>query len=539
MIIGNNGNPINIGTGLSQNTSVGYRVDSTSPWYTLMSRKWEKINTLLGGTEAMRAAGVKYMPQFPFEPDDLYEYRRKAAVLTNFFRHMAEQMVGKIFSKQIEIKTQVPQELLNDIDRQGSSIHSFARQICFDLVTKGMAHVFVDYPVVEGRLTRKQVRESNIRPFWVHVHPDNLFAAATSRFNDHDNLSQVRWFEVASEVAGFEEREYKRIRVITEKLLQDESGDYITDENGRPIISGLEYQIWEDTYGRLFPPRSQNGLPPASSGGYALVKRGDFGLSTIPLVTSFSDRIGFYQSTIPLEDVAMLNILHWQQASDLNNIIRLSQAPLWFVKGFPEKPDTKGANVVYFVEGDGDAIQYADMKYVEPSGTGIEAGEKALQRIINDAQMIGYRMFERSRSVETATGEQLQKIEDASPLQLIALSLESQIKRCLDFTCEWLNLPKENEVKVNKDFAFTGDESKAADHLSLAWANGAITGKTYVEHLKEYGILKRNVDAEAEYKAGEAEFEKKTQFRNNVNIKTKEGLKGRSAGSLNAQKVGD
>jgi hypothetical protein len=483
----------------------------------------------------MRRKGAKYLPQFPVESEDFYEWRRNTAVLTNFYKHMADQMVGKIFQKAVEVKTPIPPEILHDIDRQGSSIHTMARQLAFDIVTKGISHVFVDFPKLNNSVTAKEVREKNIRPFWVRICPDNLFAANTTKVNDEDELSQVRWNEIGTDVLGFEERQFVRIRTIIEKYQLDGNGALILDQYGRPIKNGYEWQVWEQNSGRLFPVKVEKAV--ATSGGYVLTERGDFGLNKIPLVTAYADRNGFFTSTLPLEDVAWLNILHWQASSDLNNIIRLSQAPLFFMKGFQDRPEAKGANMVYFAEGSGDEIQHADMKYVEPTGKGIESGEIFLNRIVKEAQMIGVRMFERSRSVETATGETLEKIEDASPLQLIALSLESQLKRALDYTCEWLDLPKENEVKVNKDFAFTGDEGKAADHAALAFANGAITRKTYLEHLKEYGILKQSVNPDQEAELAEKEFQKrledKTKAASQNTLKSAEGPKG----ALNTEKT--
>lgn len=526
----------NIGTGQGATKSTGLGVSNQSPWYLEMHPKWEKIDALLGGTIVMREKSETYLPKFPLENDDFYAWRRNTAVLTNFFKHMAEHMVGKIFAKQMEIKTNIPKEILNDIDRQGTSIHAFARQLAFDIISKGMSHVFVDYPKVSGPITTKEQKERNIRPFWVRVSPNSLIAASTSKINDSDNLSQVRWYEYGTDILGYEERNYERIRVIKEKIQLDDDGNYIAGEDNKPIVIGFEWELWEDTHARFFTPKIDSNTK--TSGGFAMVESGDLSIDRIPLVSAYADKTGFYTSNLPLEDVALLNILHWQQSSDLNNIIRLSQAPLLFCKGLPDRPEAKGGSVVFYVSGEGEEIEHADMKYVEPGGDSIAAGERALERIIKDAQMIGMRMFERSRSVETATGEQLEKNEDASPLQLIAMELESQIKRALDFTCDWLDLEKDNEVKVNKDFAFTGDESKAADHMSLLFANGVVTKKTYLEHMKEYGILKQSVDVDREILDSEKEFDER-QRKNSPNteqnplIKSKEGL----AGGANQRKI--
>ena len=54
---------------------------TTSAAYDTMAPRWHLIETLLGGTEAMRAAGETYLPRHSEETDKGYEERLSAAVL--------------------------------------------------------------------------------------------------------------------------------------------------------------------------------------------------------------------------------------------------------------------------------------------------------------------------------------------------------------------------------------------------------------------------------------------------------------------------
>ena len=45
---------------------------TTSDAYDRMMPMWQKVEDLLGGTEAMRAAGDRHLPRHPEETDDAY-----------------------------------------------------------------------------------------------------------------------------------------------------------------------------------------------------------------------------------------------------------------------------------------------------------------------------------------------------------------------------------------------------------------------------------------------------------------------------------
>ena len=53
-----------------------------SPEFQAKTPIWAKVDAVRDGTEAMRAAGKTYLPQFPTEADDVYDQRLDTAVLT-------------------------------------------------------------------------------------------------------------------------------------------------------------------------------------------------------------------------------------------------------------------------------------------------------------------------------------------------------------------------------------------------------------------------------------------------------------------------
>ena len=65
-----------------------------------LSRAWHLADCLIGGTAAMRAAGRAYLPQWPAEDDDAYQWRKDTATLFPAYRRTLAVMAGKPFSRQ-------------------------------------------------------------------------------------------------------------------------------------------------------------------------------------------------------------------------------------------------------------------------------------------------------------------------------------------------------------------------------------------------------------------------------------------------------
>src|SRR5690349_8717797 len=103
----------------------------TSAAHDLMAPRIHLMNTLMGGTEALRAAGETYLPRFRAESEQNYLDRLGRSTLTNYFRRTVESLVGKPFSKPIVLGDDMPPELktmAEDIDRQGNNIDVFAER---------------------------------------------------------------------------------------------------------------------------------------------------------------------------------------------------------------------------------------------------------------------------------------------------------------------------------------------------------------------------------------------------------------------------
>lgn len=446
-------------------------IEDRGPWHLEMQRKWDRANALMGGTDAMRLAARTYMPKYEAEDDDDYTRRKDRAVLTPFYKTMLESMVGHVFRKPVVVqKSAIPEEILNNIDRQGNSLNRFARQRFMEMLKYGYCHIIPNYPRKLEAGTEKADIENDVRPYWVAINPENVIDCFVANDDGKETILHVRWYEHSEGRVGFKRIPVKKIRVLEEGSI--------------------------DTY-----------IQEEQSGGW-LYAPGESGPVTAPFVpfkTIYTNRKGNLLSDPPLDGVSHLNVEHWQSSSDQRNILTLSR--------FAMLAQTGGKEAVGLNAGPHTQLHLSDPNgkfyYVEPEGSGIQAGERDLKRIWEDAQLIGFDLMVKRKGNESATGRLIDASKVTSPLQDMAQALEDGLNDLLKMTAYWLDIKAEKAgtVKINQDYGFLADEQARLDALDKARTKSDITQKTYLTSLQQIGILPEDLDVEKEISETEEEKE--------------------------------
>ena len=123
---------------------------------------------LMGGTAAMTAGGTRWLPQHPVEEDSDWEYRRDTARLRNYFRRTVHIMAGKLFAKpfQVEDPIQPIQNVLWDVDREGTDVQAFGRDLIVDALGGcGMGLFLVDRDR-DVPNTAQAAQQRRTGPYW-------------------------------------------------------------------------------------------------------------------------------------------------------------------------------------------------------------------------------------------------------------------------------------------------------------------------------------------------------------------------------------
>tara|TARA_R100000458_G_C8278525_1_gene254884 strand:+ start:4473 stop:5951 length:1479 start_codon:yes stop_codon:yes gene_type:complete len=450
-------------------------VDAPSKPYLQMLPQWELINDLLGGTMAMRNAGKKWLPAEARENSLSYEARLHRSYLYGAYKDTIQKLSAKPFSKPVTVTdvNDTIDSLRTDADLKGSDLTQFVRAIFEDGLKYGMGHVLVDYPTNGQSLTLYDEKVTGTKPYFCRISPMDLIAWQTARLEDgSDVLTQIRFKERGTEYDenGFEETEVEYIRVIDTQA----------------------WQLW----------RKNN-----NDEEYVLHDEGTHTFGAVPLATFYTMRKDFMVSNPPLEDLAWLNLAHWQSLSDQRNILRFARVGLLFASGFSEEEIETGINI-----GPSSLISSnnpdANLSYVEHSGRAIGAGEDDLKRLEERMEVLGLQPLVQNTGNVTATARAMDEARTHSNIQAWIRGLENMMQSAYEMAGHWIGqeIGDDFALDIFNDFGVSMSATEDVKSLMDMYSNGTISHETFIKEVKRRGILSDEVDASLEMELiGEAE----------------------------------
>jgi hypothetical protein len=432
---------------------------TTSEAYDIMSPQWAKIDTLLAGTDAMREAATLYLPQHTEESNEAYDERRRCTTLLNMLQFTLDTWVSKPFNKPIEVKEDVPEQikpLLEDIDLQGNHLDVFARNWFRDGLAKGLSHVLVEFPRVKPRedgqpRTLADDRNEKLRPYLVHIAPENLIFAYSEVVEGQELLLHVRIRETVTKMDKFGEVKTERIRVI---------------EPNKVFI----YEFLKQKNKKA---------------AWVEVEKYDYEFPVIPLVTFYADRQGFMLAKPPMSDLADLNIRHWQSTSDQIAVLTVARFPMLACSGaIDDKKLRVGPNA--WLNTPETAGKFY---YVEHTGAAIEAGRKDLLDLEETMAQYGATFLRRRPGGASATARALDEAECTSPLMDMAVRFRDALEQAMRYMAMWMKLDDGGSYAITTDFGLSDSAGAVLTALQSARATGDISRKRYVGELKRLGVL--------------------------------------------------
>ena len=439
--------------------------------YEAMAPRLARAATLLGGTDAMRDAGDVYLPLHTEETSRGWNERLFTNVLFNFYEITLDQLAGKPFAEPMAFQDDVSDVFLEhaeDIDLQGNTLDSFAHDWFKDALRGAFSHVLVDFPRVDDKInpetgeiiprTKEDDRKENLRPYWVNISPEQVIFASADRINGVETLTHLRISETVIERVGFAETAIEQIRVY---------------EPGTVEI-----------YRRKDPKKE--------SSDWALFDAYETSPDRIPLVTFYTDREALMQGRPPLDDLAHMNIRHWQSMSDQIRSLTVSRFPMLVTKGVYENEQGMirvGPEQALSVPADG------DIKWLEATGSAIEQGRLELQDLEDRMGSYGAQMMRKRPGNQTATARSLDQVETMSFLQASAVSFQSALEQAMLFHMMWLGEDTGGSINIESDFRGMDESTQAIlSTLKEAHNDDVISRPAYVEELKRRDVLREDYE---------------------------------------------
>lgn len=440
-------------------------VDTPNATYSAAQPAWDEATALMGGYKAMRAAGEKYLPKNERESNKKYKARLNRSWLYGVFRTTVDSMAGKPFERPMQIDTDDTEytDFMDDVDREGTDINAFAKNLLRAVLTKGISYILVDSPSIAAgeNLSKAEQKEQGLRPYWCHIHAENLIA----------------WdFDVV-----YGARTFTRLRI--RESVEEPDGEFGTKTVAQVrVIDKDKWTTW----------RKSTAADKANQ-GWAIHEKGLRSVGEITLVPVYARASAFMQSESPLRPLAEKNIEHWQSASDQKNILHVARVPLLMLKGIDLPKDDEGNPTGDILTG-GVLITDAekgDAKWIELSGDGsIVQGQKDVERLVDEMESLGAQlMFRKAETPKTATEEQSKNKKGDSVLHAVIGNLENALDRALGFTALYRNdkvMPP--SVSIYRDFSTFDPAGLSAKDLHEMYKDRQISHEVFIEQLKMLGL---------------------------------------------------
>ena len=290
-----------------------------------------------------------YLPKEAKEPLQAWSDRVKRTTFDNRFEPAIKDYAGllSVFSLNNDVALSIEANKDN-IDQMGNDLWTFFHEADQYCLRDGWCGIMVEFPPEDPNInSNADLLASDRRPYLVLIDRRDVINWRTSKVNGKPVLTQVTIRENRIESDGdFGEKQVTCYRVLR-------PGEYAV------------YQIIESVVGEA---------------QLLLVEQGVTSLDTIPLVYYSVTESQLFAAKAPFLNLAKLNVEHYRQRSELNEVRRKCNLPVPVRKGYIQTPDQLktapplviGPNSVLDIPKDGDFF------FAEPSGVAIADSRQAI-----------------------------------------------------------------------------------------------------------------------------------------------------------------
>jgi len=430
--------------------------------------KRELCRDLMGNTDGMLLKKAEYLPQGAGEENDDYEARVSSAYLFNGFKRAVRTLSGKPFTKPIK-RTDTPKEIndvLDNVDLRGNRVEVWARSLFQDLLIDGIAYIFIDFPQVfdqsrpAGTLTRKDLKEKLIRPYWVKISADELIGWRVSFEGGIPSITQIRVRETRMAEVG-------RYGTTTEEFV-------------RVIEPGRWWLLQQDKKTRA----------------EVVVDFGVYGLPYIPIVPVAVSDAGYMRAEPPMKDLAEINLAHFRSTADQRHILHIVRVPILFGSGIPNDDEELiiSPNTAMVTD-----AANARLGWVEHGGAAIGAGDKDLENLRLQMAEAALELLVPKSGNLSATAVSVNAAESVSDMQAAAISLSSALNHANRITWDWMPAksgPGPGRIDVHSDFAFSMRDVQEMQIMMQARIARDVARKYFVGALDRRGMFGPDFDIE-------------------------------------------
>lgn len=439
-------------------------VSTPSPRVAELEAKRALVRCIMGGTFAMRQAGETYLPQHPAESDGVYNTRLEKTFLDNFVSLAIDKSSGKLFAKAVKVVDAPPafEGILDNIDRQGQALHPFLMDVAKQAFTDGISFVMADMPRTDGVKTLADEKALGVRPYAIHIKPQNILETVSEMVNGVETLTRVRIMESVTVQDGWEYASIQQVRV------------WYREQTGL-----VRWEVYRQPDGKK---------------EWVVVDSGDTTFKGIYLVPFYTNRQGYMQGLPPFQNIAESNLEHWQWKSEHAHSLSMCCFGMYTAVGVPDdfKMEVGPAKCLR------SSTPETKFGVLETTGTGVTLAADTLKAIESRIETTGVNLRVENAGQVTATAAALDSEETNAGLKAVAQGFGDSVGLLLQYFAEIMGLDKNQAgtVEVNSDFGAAKGSQAGLQEITKARALGDISRSQYLDTLIWRGELPPDFDKE-------------------------------------------
>ena len=429
-------------------------VNSKHPDYADRVGEWAIMRHCARGLKAVAAEGEAYLPMpsgFRAQEDAgvaAYSAYSMRAQFPEIVTPSISGMVGIIHRSEAQIKMpEAMQGLWERATKDGLPLEAMHRRVTSELLLMGRYCLLVDAASTGSDMPWLAGYSAEALINWS---PDrDLFVL--------DETGHVR-----NEFEWTEQQAYRVLRLV--------NATYSVE-----TYKGLERQM------EGAEPRARANKP----------------IKEIPFVVIGSRDLSVAVDEPPLIGVARAALALYRLDADYRHqLYSTGQETCVVING--EAPTAVGSGVVVTINGE--PGRQPDMKYVGPTGKGIEAHRTAIQDERDNAASAGARLFDsEKKSAESGDALRIRYAAQTATLTSIAMASAAGLEKALRYVAMMIGAsPDEVVVTPNLSFMDTPMAAAEAKALMEVWKGGGISYQTYYENLQRGQIASVERDHEEE-----------------------------------------
>jgi len=277
-------------------------VQATHPQYDEFKERW-KITT-----DVVNADVMQYLKIIEIgDPIRNAQYKNDA-ILTNFTARTKQGLVGAAFGKPLEalsLPTSI-EFLIDDATGNKRTLAQLAQEITGDVLETGRSGILVDFPEAQEGLTQADVERLDLKARLCKYEAASITNWATTRIGGTtiNSLIVLKEVVLVLQEDGFSRIEVTQFRVLT-----------FMPANNDPDSPKVYTQLLLDESGKLKTDPIQ---PKKLDGTF---------FDEIPFVFIGSENNDSDVDTVPLYDLARLNLGHYRNSADYEESIHVVGQP--------------------------------------------------------------------------------------------------------------------------------------------------------------------------------------------------------------------